>query len=84
MVLLHIPKAILFIVIGIIGGGIGWLSFQNLSRQFAKLDQASAREFMLIFLAPTIFAEGYGSQVQEILFAHHVHPTFPQRSWWPT
>ena len=59
MLYLHIPEAIVFILIGTIGGGIGLLSFQICQDSFAKLEQVSAREFMLIFLAPIIFPEGY-------------------------
>ena len=52
MLYLHIPETIVFIVIGIIGGGIGLLSFQIPQDSFAKLELASGKEFVLIFFAP--------------------------------
>ncbi|CAE8702404.1 unnamed protein product, partial [Polarella glacialis] len=55
-----IPEAICTIVIGITFGAIAH-AFPQVNRgTFQKLEDASSRQFMLVFIAPIIFAEGYG------------------------
>eukprot|EP00450_Noctiluca_scintillans_P010667 CAMPEP_0194485158 /NCGR_PEP_ID=MMETSP0253-20130528/6253_1 /TAXON_ID=2966 /ORGANISM="Noctiluca scintillans" /LENGTH=657 /DNA_ID=CAMNT_0039325095 /DNA_START=43 /DNA_END=2016 /DNA_ORIENTATION=+ len=57
---LPVPEAIVIIVVGILLAGIATATSTVSQSTFAKLEQVSARQFMLIFLAPIIFAEGYG------------------------
>ena len=71
---LHIPEAIVFIVMGIIGGGIGLLSFRISQGSFGNLEQAFAREFTLFFLAPIISAESYGLKCRQF-FSNIIFPT---------
>jgi len=57
---LPIPEAIVIIVMAILVGGIAtWTSAVSQST-FDKLEELSARQFLVVFLAPIIFAEGYG------------------------
>mmetsp|Transcript_10625 Transcript_10625/g.23199 ORF Transcript_10625/g.23199 Transcript_10625/m.23199 type:complete len:724 (-) Transcript_10625:92-2263(-) len=55
-----IPEAISTIAIGVVAGAVASL-FPSVNRNtFQKLEDTTARQFMLIFVAPIIFAEGYG------------------------
>lgn len=55
-----IPSAIATVFIGIIAGGIASFSPNFGKGSIVALEDTSAREFMVLFLAPLIFAEGYG------------------------
>lgn len=55
-----IPAAILTVVIGMVAGAFA-LAFPTFGRSsLVALEDSSAQEFMVLFLAPLIFAEGYG------------------------
>jgi NhaP-type Na+/H+ or K+/H+ antiporter len=57
-----IPQAIVTVLVGVVCGGLGHIGAVPLvSRSaFAAYEASSARQFMLLFIAPIIFAEGYG------------------------
>lgn len=60
-----IPEAISTILVGIAMGGIA-AAFPEVNRNtFQKLEDLSAKQFMLVFIAPIIFAEGYGMKSQQ-------------------
>ncbi|CAE7662387.1 SLC9A8 [Symbiodinium microadriaticum] len=60
-----IPEAISTILVGI-GLGAVAAAFPEVNRStFQKLEDMSARQFMLVFIAPIIFAEGYGMKSQQ-------------------
>eukprot|EP00933_Yihiella_yeosuensis_P036671 TRINITY_DN30433_c0_g1_i1.p1 TRINITY_DN30433_c0_g1~~TRINITY_DN30433_c0_g1_i1.p1 ORF type:complete len:606 (+),score=74.00 TRINITY_DN30433_c0_g1_i1:98-1915(+) len=60
-----IPEAISTILVGVIAGGVASL-FPEVNRNtFQKLEDDSARQFMLVFIAPIIFCEGYGMNRKE-------------------
>ncbi|CAE7762888.1 SLC9A8 [Symbiodinium sp. CCMP2456] len=58
-------EAISTILVGI-GLGAVAAAFPEVNRStFQKLEDMSARQFMLVFIAPIIFAEGYGMKSQQ-------------------
>jgi len=57
---LPIPEAICTVAIGMVAGGLA-SAFPNLKgNTLERLEDESALEFMVAFIAPIIFAEGYG------------------------
>jgi sodium/hydrogen exchanger 3 len=60
-----IPEAICTVVIGMIAGGVLKVSPLSKGDSIEKLENASATEFMVLFIAPIIFAEGYGLKSRE-------------------
>ncbi|CAJ1335151.1 unnamed protein product [Effrenium voratum] len=60
-----IPEAISTIALGIAMGAVA-VAFPEVNRNtFRKLEDMSAKQFMLVFIAPIIFAEGYGMKSQQ-------------------
>lgn len=57
---LPMPEAISTIIIGILLGGALLISHEETPASFQVLESAAARQFLLVFIAPIIFAEGYG------------------------
>merc|ERR1712232_1136617 len=57
---LPIPEAICTISIGMLFGGIAIATPQLDRDDFRKFENGMARTFMVVFIAPIIFAEGYG------------------------
>lgn len=62
---LPVPEAIVTVAIGVVAGAIIQL-FPNISSSTIMLyEDQSARQFMLFFIAPIIFAEGYGMKSRQ-------------------
>lgn len=55
-----VPEAIITIAIGVIWGGFAYDATDESSYTFAMLESTNACIFMVFFIAPIIFAEGYG------------------------
>jgi len=55
-----VPEAIATVVIGVIGGGLANLFPEIQRHTIVSFENMSAREFMIAFIAPIMFAEGYG------------------------
>lgn len=64
---LPIPQAVVTICIGIGGGAIAEAFGVIDKSTFVEFEDSAAREFMLLFLAPIIFAEGYGLKSKQFL-----------------
>lgn len=60
-----VPEAISTIAIGVAVGAVATL-FPGVNRStFEKLEDDAARQFLLVFTAPIVFAEGYGMKSQQ-------------------
>jgi sodium/hydrogen exchanger 3 len=60
-----IPEAIVTVTIGIVAGAVASLLPFMKGNTIEKLEDESASEFMVAFIAPIIFAEGYGLKSRE-------------------
>jgi len=55
-----VPEAIAVVVIGVIGGALAHIFPEIQKKTILDFENMSAREFMIAFIAPIMFAEGYG------------------------
>lgn len=55
-----VPEAIATVCVGLIGGALALVFPAINSHTIQQFENLSARDFMMVFLAPIIFAEGYG------------------------
>jgi len=62
---LPIPEAIVTVVIGVVAGFIIELFPDVKQATITQYEDQSARQFMLFFIAPIIFAEGYGMKSRQ-------------------
>lgn len=61
---LPIPEAIVTVVVGVLAGLV--IKFSAMSETYiTEYEDKSARQFMLFFIAPIIFAEGYGMKSRQ-------------------
>jgi len=60
-----IPEAILTMAVGMIAGSLITLLPEGCFSTFRKLDQAAAMQFLAVWLAPIIFAEGYSMKTTD-------------------
>lgn len=55
-----IPESILTVMIGCVCGAIGFSLPEFASSDFLRFEELADKQFMLIYISPIIFAEGYG------------------------